>query len=140
MYQSKQKHRSAFTLLEIMLVVMIIAILAAAAIQLLAPGSIISAQIVTTRTSLQNARVSLLQYQILAGRMPTTDQGLEALVKRPERDPKPRSWHQQSQHIITDGFKNPLNYKNPGVRNPDGFDIYSSGKDGLPDTADDIWE
>ena len=140
MYKSNRKQHNAFTLLEIMLVVMIIAILAAAAIQLLAPGSITAAQTVTTRTALQNARTGLLQYQIHSGKMPTTEQGLDALVKRPEREPLPRNWHQQSERVITDGFQNPLNYKNPGVRNPSSYDVYSSGKDGIADTADDIWE
>lgn len=142
MYKSNRKHRTlhAFTLLEIMLVVMIISILAAAAIHLLGTGSITTTRITVTRTNIQHARTVLIQYQILAGRMPTTEQGLDALINRPERDPKPRSWSQQSEHPLVDGWEKPLNYKNPGVRHPNSFDIYSSGPDGLPDTADDIWE
>ena len=142
MSQSKLKHRKlqAFTLLEIMLVVMIIAILAAAAIHAFGPGSIITTKIAVTRANLQRAKTVLLQYQILSGRMPTTEQGLDALVTRPEREPKPRSWQQQSEKPILDGFDRPFIYRNPGTKNPSGFDLYSAGPDGQPDNVDDIWE
>jgi general secretion pathway protein G len=142
MYKSKFKHRKlqAFTLLEIMLVVMIIALLAAAAIHAFGPGSIITTKIAVTRANLQHAKTGLLQYQILAGRMPTTEQGLDALVRRPERDPKPRSWQQQSEKPVLDGFDQPFVYRNPGTRNPSGIDLYSVGPDGQAETPDDIWE
>lgn len=142
MYKSKYQHSKlhAFTLLEIMLVVMIIALLAAAAIHAFGPGSIITTKITVTRGNLQRAKTALLQYQILAGRMPTTEQGLDSLVTRPERDPKPRSWQQQSERPILDGFERPYIYRNPSTKNPSGFDLYSAGPDGLPDNADDIWE
>jgi general secretion pathway protein G len=142
MYKSKRATQklTAFTLLEIMLVVMIIAMLAAAAIKIIGPGSLTTTRITVTKTNLQHARTALLQYQILAGRMPTTEQGLDALVTRPERDPKPRNWVQQSEKPLVDGWDKPLIYKSPGVKNPAGFDIYSCGVDGVADTADDIWE
>ena len=142
MYKSKLKHRKlhAFTLLEIMLVVMIIAILAAAAIHAFGPGSIITTKIAVTRTNLQRAKTALLQYQILSGRMPTTEQGLDALVTRPERDPKPRSWQQQSEKPVLDCFEQAFIYRNLGTKNPGGIDLYSIGPDGRAETPDDIWE
>ena len=66
MYKSKLKHRKlqAFTLLEIMLVVMIIAILAAAAIHAFGPGSIITTKIAVTRANLQRAKTVSEQPQL----------------------------------------------------------------------------
>jgi general secretion pathway protein G len=142
MYKSIRKHSKvhAFTLLEIMLVVMIIALLAAAAIHAFGPGSLVTTRITLTRANLQSAKTGLLQYQILAGRMPSTAQGLDALVNRPEHDPKPRNWQRQSEKPILDGFDRSFIYRNPGTKNPSGFDLFSTGPDGLPDTGDDIWE
>jgi hypothetical protein len=41
-----------------------------------------------------------------------------------------------------DPWDNEYNYVQPGKHNPNGFDIFSSGPDRLPNTADDIgnWE
>jgi hypothetical protein len=41
-----------------------------------------------------------------------------------------------------DAWGQPLEFECPGVHNPDGADIISWGKDGLPGTADDLrsWE
>jgi general secretion pathway protein G len=37
-----------------------------------------------------------------------------------------------------DPWNKPYLYKAPGEHNQDGYDLFSSGKDGQPGTADDI--
>jgi len=39
---------------------------------------------------------------------------------------------------LQDPYGNPYLYKKPGTKNPASFDVFSKGKDGATDTADDI--
>jgi general secretion pathway protein G len=86
---------------------------------------------------------ALRMYQIDAGFLPTTEQGLRALVEQPTTQPVPRRWKPQlkDKEMIMDPWGNPYQYRRPGLKNADGFDIWSFGKDGI-ESADDIgnWE
>lgn len=79
----------------------------------------------------------LTTYRELTGDYPTTEQGLEALAVRPV--PAPANWRKLRESIDKDPWGRPLVYRCPGKRHPGRFDLFSQGKDGLPDTADDIW-
>src|SRR5262245_56073131 len=80
-----------FTLIEIMVVLVIIAIL----------GSLIGPQIIkrvdearvtAARQDIQTISTALDFYRMDNFRYPTTDQGLEALVVKPTVEPLPRNW------------------------------------------------
>jgi len=129
--------RAAFTLLEMMLVVTIIAIILGAAMVAF-KGKVESAQLVRARADIQSISSSLLAYRALNGFLPTTEQGLQALVTRPETDPRPRQWTQQADSVPLDPWGHPYIYANPGTHNPGSYDLSSSGPDGVPDTGDDI--
>ena len=129
--------RSAFTLLEIMLVVIIIALLMGAAIWGMA-GNLEQAQATRVQADINSIGTQLTVYQGTNGFLPSTEQGLKALVAKPEGEPKPRSWRQYMKSVPTDPWDKPYIYVQPGKRNPSSYDLYSSGKDRLPDTADDI--
>lgn len=132
-------HRAGFTLMEIMLVVTIIALLAGLAIYRLAPALDVAA-IAATRSDLQSFRTSLLSYRSMAGSYPSTTQGLQALVNRPEGEPKPIMWQKSYDgEIKQDPWKHDFVYRCPGERNPDSYDLFSLGKDGIGGTDDDIW-
>jgi len=133
--------QSAFTLLEIMLVVMIIALLAGLAIYNM--GSTLNTAGRTTASAhLNSFDVALLNYRAKAGFYPTTEQGLKALVERPTTEPVPRSWSPILKSVPQDPWKKDYLYQNPGKHNPAGYDVYSMGEDRIPETADDIgnWE
>ena len=85
---------------------------------------------------------NLKTYEMMNGRLPTTDQGLQALVTQPETDPKPTHWYQMMERLPKDPWGNDYVYICPGKHNPQSFDIFSKGKDGIADTADDRgnWE
>lgn len=133
---AKQNER-AFTLLEMMLVVMIIATLLAAAIHFMG-GNVGYAQSVRVKGDLESISTQLKLYQAMNGFLPTTEQGLQALVTRPDTDPKPTQWRQLMDRVPMDPWQNPYIYENPGRHNPNGFDLYSAGEDRKPGTADDI--
>ena len=84
---------AAFTLLEIMLVVMIIALLAGSAIYLMR-GNVDQAKYARCDADVQNIMTQLQLYETTNGSMPSSEQGLRALVVRPSGDPQPRKWRQ----------------------------------------------
>ena len=71
------------------------------------------------------------------GFFPTTDQGLQALVVQPDTDPKPTRWYQLYRDMPKDPWQNNYIYICPGIKNPNGYDLYSAGPDRKPGTADD---
>ena len=131
-----KNRQSAFTLLEIMLVVAIIGVLLAAAIYKMAPALDV-AKGMRTKGDIQSIRTSLLAYNGMNGFYPTTEQGLMALVSRPGSEPAPTSWRRMMDELPKDAWGMPYIYRNPGRRNPSGYDVFSAGPDRLPDTSDD---
>ncbi len=117
----KVMSRRGFTLLEMMLVVLIIGMLAAAVAWNFA-GQGDKARIGTTKANLQTLQQMLVNYQIEKGQYPAT---LEAL--KPEYAAK----------ISKDGWKHDFIYYTPS---PDGrpFALFSQGGDGVTGGADDI--
>jgi general secretion pathway protein G len=136
----QEVRNTGFTLMEIMLVVTIIALLAGLAIYKFQPAIDVAA-ITTARADLQSFRTSLISYRSVAGTFPSTAQGLQALVKKPEGEPKPIMWHRavDGSEIKQDPWKHDFVYKCPGERNPDSYDLFSVGNDGIVGTDDDIW-
>ena len=128
--------RSGFTLLEIMLVVLIIALLIGMAVRF-APGKLDEARRVRVAADIQQIKTNLMQYQAANGFYPSTEQGLKALVEKPEGDPKPRNWHQLDTMIPRDPWDSEYCYRFPGKHNPKEYDIWSAGPDRNPDTEED---
>ncbi len=133
----RRSSRSAFTLLEIMLVVMIIALLAGAAIYTMG-GNVGVAQDVRVHSDIESISTQLKLYESFNGFLPTSQQGLQALVTRPDSEPQPRQWRQLFEKLPLDPWQNAYIYVQPGKHNPNSFDLYSAGADRKPDTDDDI--
>ena len=133
-----RKTQSAFTLLEIMIVVAIIGLLLSAAIYKMAPALDV-AKGTKVRGDIQSYRTGLLTYSAMNGFYPTTEQGLRALVVRPESDPAPASWRPLMDDLQKDPWGSDYIYRSPGQKNPSGYDLFSAGPDHKPDTADDEW-
>ncbi len=129
---------AGFTLLEIMLVVCIIGLLIGMGVKMMG-SKIEEAKIVRVRGDIEQIKTALLMYQSATGVLPATDQGLKALMTKPEGV---RNWRQQLDAVMIDQWNKEYIYAQPGTHNPKTYDIYSSGPDGLPNTADDIgnWE
>ena len=80
----------------------------------------------------------LASYQLENDMLPSTDQGLKALWSKPTVDPVPPHWVKKLDEETLDPWGHSYQYRNPGKKNPDKYDVFSMGEDGLPDTADDI--
>jgi general secretion pathway protein G len=122
---------SGFTLIEIMVVVVILAILAA----LIVPRVMSrpdEARVVAARQDVAAILQALKLYRLDNLRYPTTEQGLGALVARPTVAPVPPNWKAGGylERLPKDPWGNTYQYLNPGVRGE--IDVFSLGADGAP--------
>jgi general secretion pathway protein G len=129
--RAKCRSSSGFTLIEIMVVMVIIAILGA----LIGPqilGRVDEARVTKAKADLRTLGTSLDLYRMDNFRYPTTDQGLQALVKQPA-DPSLKNWKAGGyvQKLSKDPWGNDYQYLNPGSHGG-AYDLYSLGADGQP--------
>ena len=137
MFHTTPRRRQGFTLIEIMLVVVIIGILAAVIGPKLS-GKTNKARISATQASIGSLATALGSFEIEAGRFPTTEEGLGALLEKPAElsdeqwggGPYLKEWPK-------DGFNEDFIYRSPGEVNSD-FDLISKGPDKREGTDDDI--
>jgi len=120
-----------FTLIEIMVVVVILAILGS----LVAPkilGRLDEARVTKARTDLNQLKSALDQYRMDNFRYPTTEQGLDALVHRPN-DPNLKNWRADGyiEQLVKDPWGHDYHYIVPGT-NGTPYDLFSYGADGQP--------
>jgi general secretion pathway protein G len=135
-----QRHSAGaagYTLIEIMLVLAIIAVLLGAGIYKVI-GNLDAARETRVEADIATITTQLKTYEMENLFMPTTEQGLDALVKAPTTDPKPRRWRQLEESMPEDPWGMPYQYRSPGTHNPNGFDLYSMGPDRKDGTEDDI--
>ncbi len=118
-----------FTLIEIMVVVIIIGLLAAVIVpQFL--GRVDDARITKAKSDIQAIEAALTMYKLDNFKYPTTEQGLAALVTKPN-DPTVRNWRSEGylKRAVKDPWGNDFVYAFPGTRGGE-FDLYSFGADG----------
>jgi general secretion pathway protein G len=120
-----------FTLIEIMIVVVIIGIL----VGLLAPKIMDrpdQARMVAARNDIQAILSALKLYRLDNGNYPGAEQGLMALVRKPETGNIPRNWKPGGylEHLPRDPWGTEYQYLNPGIHGE--IDIFSYGRDGKP--------
>jgi general secretion pathway protein G len=136
----RRPHRRAaagFTLMEIIIVLTIIALLMGMVIFQIG-GVTDDAKIQKTKADIIAFKEALAAYQLSAGGLPTTDQGLKALWSKPTSEPVPARWSAQMDQEVLDPWGHSYVFRNPGKHNPDKYDVFSPGPDGQPDTDDDI--
>lgn len=134
--------RRGFTLIEMVLVLAIIALLMGVSIKLLT-GVRKTGELTRVRADISAIGSALDLYRSNTYALPTTEQGLGALVNKPTTAPIPRGWIQQMKSEPVDPWNNKYQYRRPAQRNTGGeYDLFSAGPDMTPDTEDDIgnWE
>ena len=125
----KEQKNRGFTLVEVMVVVVILGVLA----MLIVPrvvGRTDEARAAAARHDIAALAQTLKLYRLDNGRYPTNEQGLEALVAKPERAPVPPNWKPYLDKLPLDPWGKPYRYLNPGVHGE--VDIFSLGADGQP--------
>lgn len=124
------RRRRGFTLIEILVVIVVIAILAT----LVAPNvfqHVGTAKSTTARSQIEMIASALDAYRLDTGSYPTTAQGLQALQEIPSVDP-PTNWRGPylRKAVPLDPWGRAYIYLSPGEVNPTGFDLFSYGADG----------
>ncbi|MFC5456000.1 type II secretion system major pseudopilin GspG [Prosthecobacter fluviatilis] len=134
----RSSSKNGFTLLEMMVVLLIIALILGT-VAFMVQGIQGDAEHVTAGAKIKGLESALTSYKINNLTYPTQEQGLDALVTRPTAEPKPRRWTQQLKpDALTDPWGRKMVYRNPGKHNASGYDVLSLGADGLENTEDDI--
>ena len=116
----------AFTLIEVLVVVVILGILAA----IIAPRLMDrpdEAKRVAAKADVGALVQALKLYRLDNGFYPTTEQGLVALVQRPTTNPVPGNWKNYLDRLPKDPWGSDYQYLNPGVRGE--IDVFSLAAD-----------
>ncbi|OAT31931.1 general secretion pathway protein G [Buttiauxella brennerae ATCC 51605] len=132
-----KRQQQGFTLLEIMVVIVILGILASIVVPNLM-GNKKQAdrqKAVTDIVALENA---LDMYTLDNGRYPTTEQGLDALLTKPEAAPQPKNYKQDGyiKRLPEDPWQNAYQLTSPGEHG--AIDVFSAGPDGEAGNDDDV--
>ncbi|MGL4626557.1 MAG: type II secretion system major pseudopilin GspG [Plesiomonas shigelloides] len=126
----KRAPQAGFTLLEVMVVIVILGVLASLVVPNLLGNKERADQqkVVSDLTALEN---SLDMYKLDNGQYPSTQQGLQALVSKPDGEPQPRRYREDGyiKRLPTDPWGNEYQYLSPGEHGQ--VDIYSLGADGV---------
>ena len=127
-----------FTLIEIMVVVVILAVMASQILPKIM-GKPKEARIAKAKTDISAIETALDLYKLDNFEYPSTDQGLESLVKKPDGEPEPARYRAGGyvKKLQKDPWGQPYQYLSPGVRMEGGIDIFSLGPDRQP-SDDDI--
>jgi general secretion pathway protein G len=120
----------AFTLIEVLVVVAILAVLAA----LIVPRVMSrpdEARVVAARQDIAALLQALKLYRLDNLRYPSTEQGLGALTERPTQPPVAVNWKPGGyvERLPRDPWGHPYQYLNPGLRGE--IDVFSLGADGV---------
>ena len=118
-----------FTLIEVLVVVVILAILAAIVVPRVI-GRTDDAMIAKAKADVQGLGTALNLYKLDNFTYPSTDQGLDALVQKPGGSPEAANWRSGGyiDRLPKDPWNRDYQYVSPGSHGD--FDVYSLGKDG----------
>lgn len=126
-----------FTLIELMVVIVILGILAGLIVPRIM-GRPEEAKQLKARMQIESIETALKLYKLDNGTYPSTEQGLQALVKIPETGNIPLNWrtggYLEKGKIPRDPWGNEFIYLHPGINHE--FDLVSYGADGIPGGED----
>jgi general secretion pathway protein G len=127
--QAQPRVVRGFTLIEIMVVIVILGVLAALVVPrvLERPDE---ARAVAAKSDIASMMQALKLYRLDNQRYPTGEQGLPALIAKPEQPPIPPNWKSGGylERLPKDPWGRPYVYVNPGVKGE--IELFSFGADG----------
>ncbi len=113
----------AFTLIEIMVVVVILGILAATIIPQFM-GTTHDAKVSKAKSDVSELENALERFYIHMDRHPTTEEGLKVLVTAPPGDES--KWRgPYVKQLRDDPWGHPYQYRNPGLHHTSSFDLWA---------------
>ena len=129
---SRRRDQRGFTLIEIMVVVVILGVLAAIIVPKFL-GRPDEAKVTKAKVDIKSLEEALGLFKLDNGFYPSTEQGLKALVEKPEIGRIPEKFQAGGylKRVPNDPWGTPFVYLSPGVQSRD-FDLISYGADGQP--------
>ncbi|MEY3201535.1 MAG: type secretion system protein GspG [Pseudomonadota bacterium] len=123
-----KRHAQGFTLIEILVVMVIIAVLAA----LIVPRVVNradDARVTAARADIATLMQAMKLYRLDNMAYPSAEQGLRALIEKPSAEPMPRNWKRGGylERLPNDPWGHPYQYANPGAHGE--IDVFSLGAD-----------
>jgi general secretion pathway protein G len=127
------RNNMGFTLIELMVVIIILGLLAAIVMPRVV-GETDRARYEQAKVQMRILEDALKRYKLDNGVYPSTEQGLDSLVRKPSTGVLPRNWPEggylDKTEIPIDPWGNQYIYISPGLHSPD-YDIKSFAADGL---------
>ena len=136
MLPSKSLRRRAFTLVEMLLVLVILAVLAAIVIPKFA-GRSQQAKVTAAESQISSIELALEAFEVDNGFYPAGNTGLNALVEQPSNAQNWKGPYLQK-GVPLDPWGNAYVYTFPGKNKPKSYDLMSMGTDGQAGTDDDL--
>jgi len=128
----QHRHSPGFSLIELMVVLVILGLLATMLVPRIMDRPD-EARVTKAKADIRALQTALRFYKLDNGRYPTTEQGLDALVEKPDTPPEPRNYRQggylEAQSIPTDPWGLEFIYRSPGDDERE-YEIISYGADG----------
>ena len=122
-----------FTLIELMVVIVILGILAGLIIPRIM-GRPEEAKQLKGKLQIESLETALNLYKLDNGGYPDTEQGLQALIEKPETGRLPKKWRKggylEKGRLPKDPWGNDYVYVSPGSESGKGYDLESYGRDG----------
>lgn len=132
MTTSQRLTTRGFTLIELMIVVVIVGILATLLIPRIMDRPE-EARRIKAKADIKSIESALKLYKLDNSNYPTTDQGLQALITKPDTSPVPNKWRDggylEAKEVPKDPWGYPYYYSSPGSDGKD-YLIVSYGADG----------
>ena len=125
----RKAYQAGFTLIEVMIVIVIMGIMASLIVPKIM-GRPDEARVVASKQDIASLLQALKLYKLDNHRLPSTEQGLQALVTKPSSPPVPSNWKSDGylDRLPKDPWGNPYQYLSPGLNGD--IDVFSFGSDG----------
>jgi general secretion pathway protein G len=136
MIQSRQHRRRGFSLVEMLLVLVILATLAAIVVPRFA-GRSEQAKITAAQTQITSISTALDSFEVDNGFYPPSGEGITQLATKPDTATNWRGPYLK-QGVPNDPWGSPYLYEFPGKNNAQGYDLSSMGPDARAGNEDDI--
>lgn len=136
--RQRQRHsRNAFTLMEVLLVLVILVVLGAIVVPIFTGvGESANVKAATAQVGFMESAIDMYKFE--TKQLPSS---LEDLINEPSDAKLAKNWsgpYMKANRDLIDPWDNPYKYEAKGKKNTGSYDVWSVGPDGQDGTEDDI--